>query len=128
MSSLLDTSVLIALDERGSLDLPEAAAISVISLGELRAGVEIAEGSALRAARERRLSGVYSAFVPIAVDQRIADSYGHVLARARSSRRSVKATDLLIIATARVTGRTLVTLDEGQANLARDVGQSARVP
>jgi predicted nuclease of predicted toxin-antitoxin system len=37
-------------------------------------------------------------------------------------RRSTKATDLIIIATASATGRTLITLDDGQASLARAAG------
>lgn len=79
---------------------------------------------AVHAARERRLSAVRSAFVPIAVDQRIADGYGR-----RTTQPTVaQATDLLIIATARVTARELITLEEGQANRARELGQAASVP
>jgi predicted nucleic acid-binding protein len=41
---------------------------------------------------------------------------------ARSQRRAVKATDLLIIATAAATGRELYTLDTAQARLAEQAG------
>ena len=51
-----------------------------------------------------------------------AESYGDLLSTARAGRRATKATDLLIIATARATGRTLVTLDDAQASLARLAG------
>lgn len=126
--ALLDTSVLIAADAGAELDLPETAAISVISLGELHAGVELARHDGLRAARGRRLAAVRAAFAPIDVDQRVAESYGTVLAVARRDGRTVKATDLLIIATAGATARTLVTLDDRQAKLAHSLGQPVEIP
>jgi predicted nucleic acid-binding protein len=126
--ALLDTSVLIASDANAALELPETAAISVITLGELRAGVELARDDNVRDARNRRLEDVRAAFLPLDVDPRIADAYGEVLAAARREGRTVKATDLLIIATARATDRVLVTLDDRQATLARAVGQSVQVP
>ena len=59
------------------------------------------------------------AFEPIPVDEAIATVYGEVLALARSNGRASKATDLLIVATASATGRTLATNDQAQASLAR---------
>jgi hypothetical protein len=47
---------------------------------------------------------------------------GDLLALARAQGRASKATDLLIIATASATGRTLLTLDDAQASLARNAG------
>jgi predicted nucleic acid-binding protein len=126
--ALLDTSVLIAFDSNAALQLPETAAISVITLGELRAGVELARDDNARDPRSRRLEAVRTAFVPLDVDRRIADAYGEVLAAAQQKGRIVKATDLLIIATARATDRVLVTLDDRQARLARAVGQAVQVP
>ncbi len=46
----------------------------------------------------------------------------NALAHARAAGRTVKATDLAIIATASATGRTLHTLDRAQAGLARALG------
>ncbi len=123
--ALLDTSVLVATGTEP--DLPETAAISVVSLGELHAGVELARHEVARAMRARRLAAVRAAFRPIDVDERIAESYGRVLAAARREGRTVKATDLLIVATARATGRTLVTRDDRQARLARAIGQPVTV-
>jgi predicted nucleic acid-binding protein len=120
--SLLDTSVVIARDETGALALPETAAISVITLGELRAGVLIAHDEAIARDRRRRLSAVRATFSPLPVDELVAERYGDVLAVARSHRRAVKATDLLIIATAAATGRQLYTLDTAQARLAKQAG------
>ena len=120
--SLLDTSVVIARDPDQTLDLPETAAISVVTLGELRAGVLIARGKNIASERARRLAAVRAVFDPLPVDERVADYYGSLLALARSRRRTAKATDLLIIATAAATGRKLYTLDTAQARLAEAGG------
>ena len=117
--SLLDTSVLIAPETFGLEELPPAAAISIITLGELHAGVLLAGDDGVRDARRRRLDAVRSVFSPLVVDEPVAERYGQLLALARSQRRTEKATDLLIIATAAATGRTLYTHDARQAQLAR---------
>ena len=62
------------------------------------------------------------AFAPLLVDESVAEHYGEALAHARAVGRNVKASDLLIIATASATGRTLHTLDRAQASLARPLG------
>jgi predicted nucleic acid-binding protein len=116
--SLLDTSVLIALDQNRNIELPERAAVSIITLGELHAGVLLAATADVRATRQARLTAVQSAFEPLLVDRQVAQGYGDVLAVARRAGRAEKATDLLIIATAAVTGRTLHTSDARQASLA----------
>jgi toxin FitB len=125
--SLLDTSVLIARDEARALALPETAAISVITLGELRAGVLIARDGAVAEQRQRRLAAVRAAFMPLPVDELVAERYGAVLAVARSEGRAAKATDLLIIATAAATERALYTVDAAQARLARAAGLTATI-
>lgn len=116
--ALLDTSVLIG----GPVELPPSAAISVMSLGELRAGILLARTDVERAARRRRLEAVRAAFLPLPVDEDVADRYGDVLATARHQRRLTKASDLLIVATALATRRMLVTLDVAQAALAHASG------
>jgi predicted nucleic acid-binding protein len=116
--SLLDTSVAIA----GSSRLPVDAAISVITFGELRAGVLLADDPAERAARERRLRALQSAFVTLDVDSRVADRYGEIRAFVRRAGRLSDAADLLIVATAAAHGRTLHTLDDKQGRLAADLG------
>jgi predicted nucleic acid-binding protein len=115
--SLLDTSVVIAAATPGSL--PAAAAISVVTVGELRAGVLLATETRLRELRKRRFDAVRAAFAPIPVDEAVAERYGDLLAFARSHRRTAKASDLLIVATAAASKRTLYTLDKKQADLAR---------
>lgn len=125
--SLLDTSVLVAHDPGAALALPETAAISVVTLGELRAGVLIARDAATAAERTRRLGAVRAAFAPLPVDEAVAERYADVLARARSERRGVRATDLLIIATAAATARTLHTRDRSQGRLAEAAGVATAV-
>jgi toxin FitB len=124
LSALLDTSVVIASDKRGEMSLPASAAISVITLGELRAGILRATDDRVRAGRARRLAAVRAAFAALPVDEDVAERYGDTLAAARELGRTAKATDLLIIATAAAGGRTLYTLDAAQAGLAREL----RVP
>lgn len=65
--------------------------------------------------------------MPLDVDQEVADCYGEVLASAGRRGRTARATDLLIIATARATERTLITLDDRQAELTEALGQPVRL-
>jgi toxin FitB len=126
--SLLDTSVLIARDETAALKLPESAAISVITIGELRAGVLMAGDEPVAQDRLRRLAAVRAAFAPLPIDEPVAERYGEVLVTARSQRRAAKATDLLIIATAAACSRELYTLDVAQARLAEAAGVPTTMP
>jgi predicted nucleic acid-binding protein len=119
--ALLDTSVVIAAAD-GDVLFPDEGAISVITLGELRAGVLRAGLAAERERRSTRLRLVRSAFASIPVDDDVAEHYGRTLALARDEGRGQDAADLLIIATAAATDNTLHTLDVAQAKLARRVG------
>jgi predicted nucleic acid-binding protein len=119
--ALADTSVVIAAAD-GDVVLPDEAAISVITLGELRAGVLRARDAALRAARVTRLNRIRASFTALPVDEDVAEHYGRILALARDEGRTEDATDLLIVATAASTDNMLHTLDERQAKLARRMG------
>jgi predicted nucleic acid-binding protein len=120
--ALLDTSIVIASADALTLESEDTAAISVLTIGELQAGVRLAREPAVRALRQSRLNAVRAMFEPLLVDETIALHYGDLLAVARSQGRTSKATDLLILATASATGRTLLTLDDAQASLARVAG------
>lgn len=120
MNFLLDTSAVIAAEL--TLEPEDTAAISVVTIGELRAGVLLASDPSTRTARQARLSAIRDAFEPIPVDETVAERYGEILASARSARQTTTATDLLIVATAAATGRTLHTLDRSQAELAEQCG------
>jgi toxin FitB len=126
MRALLDTSIVIASADRLPLESGDTAAISVITLGELRAGVQLSRDPQVRALRQARLAAVRATFDPLPVDEAVANQYGELLAFARSRRRSDKATDLLIVATAAATGRVLLTLDGSQQSLASAAGIAVR--
>ena len=125
--ALLDTSAVTASPDAISLGPDDTAAISVITLGELHAGVRLADDPSAGALRQARVAAVRASFVPLPVDEPIAESYGDLLSIARADRRATNATDLLIIATAWATGRTLVTLDDAQASLARLAGVAVQI-
>jgi predicted nucleic acid-binding protein len=127
-AALLDTSRLIASLDDTAPALPERAAISVITIGELRAGVLLAREPDQRAKRQARLAQVRSAFAALPVDDQVADRYAEALATARREGRTTKATDLLILATAAATGRELHTLDHAQAALAAALGLAVVAP
>lgn len=122
IQALLDTSIVIASAEALALESGDSAAISVLMIGELHAGVRLARDPHVRTLRQARLSAIRATFEPLPVDEAIAYHYGELLALARSQGRGSKATDLLMIATASATGRTLLTLEDSQASLARAAG------
>lgn len=122
IQALLDTSVVIASADAIALEPEDSAAVSVLTIGELHAGVRLAGDPNVRARRQARLAAVKDIFEPVPIDETIATHYGELLAIARSQRRSTKATDLLIIATAAASGRTLLTRDDAQASLAMLAG------
>ena len=120
MNVLLDTSAVIA--GQLALDREDSAAISVVTICELRAGVLLASDTSTQTARQARFVAIRDAFEPILVDEAVAERYGEVLATARAAQRITTATDLLIVATAAATGRSLCTLDQSQAGLAEQCG------
>ena len=116
-TGLLDTSTVIGgLPAAIGEQLPDLLAISVMTLGELHAGVLMASDPLVRAARLARLGDVQREFAILDVDPRVAQLFGEL--RAQSGRRAVA--DLLIAATALANGMVLVTRDERQARLLGD--------
>ena len=107
---LLDTSVVV-----GGLagDVPDQVAVSVVTIGELHAGVLLAPDPGARARRLTRLGDVQREFAILDVDLSVAQVFGEL--RAATGRRAVA--DLLIAATAIVHRLVLVTRDERQARL-----------
>jgi predicted nucleic acid-binding protein len=122
---LLDTSVVIAADSPDVL--PENSAISVVTLGELRSGVLLADDPVTRAKRNRTLARLRSLFLAFEVDSRVAEVYGEVYAFSRLERRISNRADLMIIATASVHAQTLYTLDKAQGKLAEDLGLKVEI-
>ena len=108
MSGLLDTSVVLGPPAPG---LPDEAAISVITLAELRLGVLVAATAVERSCRLERLVELERTYVAIAVDDDVASAYARIIADERERGRRPRATDALIVATALARGLTLYTRD-----------------
>ncbi len=113
--ALADTSVFIA-DEAGRpldhRELPDELAISVITVGELRAGVLAANDLATREQRLRTLTAVMS-ITPVPIDAAVADRWAHLRVLLRDAGRSMGVNDSWIAATAMALGVPLVTQDAG---------------
>jgi len=112
LTLLVDTSVL-----TGSIAPPrtrERYAVSVVSVGELEAGVLLATRSGVRAERLERLVAVLAQAMVLPLDRQVAAFYGRLRARAKERK---PHNDLWIAATALAHDFTLLTADERQAAL-----------
>jgi predicted nucleic acid-binding protein len=121
---LLDTSVFIA-DEQGRAlaaeELPDEAAISVVTLAELELGVHMARSDAVRARRLRTLQATQSLYVALPIDQAVASAFAELVSAARRAGRRPKVQDTWIAATARAHGAAVYTQNDDFAELAVDV-------
>ena len=108
MRAVLDTSVLVATDVP---PLDGELAISAASLAELHFGVLVTADATVRAERLRRLAALERTFQPLAIDDRVAASYGQLAAAVVSAGRQPRSRvfDLLIAATAYTHGARLYT-------------------
>lgn len=99
MKAILDTSVLIATNVPR---LDAELAIRSASLAELHFGVLVATDAAVRAERLRRLLDFQRRFDALAVDERVAGSYGLLAAAVAAAGRRPRSRvmDLLVAATA----------------------------
>jgi len=111
VSALLDTSVLSGPGPPPALD--QDWAVSVISIGELSAGVLLAPDATTRAARLRSLTMLVEIAPALPIDTAVAQRFGEL--RAASGRRP--SNDLWIAATALAHDLTLVTADRAQSTL-----------
>lgn len=110
---LLDTSVLIAAEESRPLraeGLPLNAAISIITVGELRAGVLAAPDVQSRDRRLYTLERI-SATPILPVDHRVAQLWAGMRAYLAASGKGVGGNDLWIAATAANAGMPVITQD-----------------
>lgn len=112
---LLDTTFLIDA-ERGDVGLDDLigdeddAAIAAITIAELRVGVLLADEQR-RPGRVAFLEGVRSALPSVGYGVDVAAAHSELLAHVRRSGRPRGAHDLIIAATARASGREVVTAD-----------------
>lgn len=100
---LLDTTVIIDLEQLDASDLPHEVAVSAITMAELAAGPHAAKDSEEGARRQDRLQRAEAAFDPLPFDVDAARAYGRIfasVAAAGRKARGARAVDLLIAATA----------------------------
>lgn len=100
---LLDTSVIIDLEQLDAADLPREVAVSAITMAELAAGPHAAKDPEEGARRQDRLQRAEAAFDPLPFDVDAARAYGRIFASvvaAGRKARGARAVDLLIAATA----------------------------
>lgn len=112
MSALIDTSVLVR-SQALAEEIHEEWSVSVVSVGELEAGVLLATDTQTRAHRLRRLAAILAEAPALPIDRAIAARYGEL----RATTRRLPSNDLWIAATALANDLTLVTGDEHQAAL-----------
>jgi predicted nucleic acid-binding protein len=121
---VLDTSVFIA-DEQGRElavdDLPDEAAISVVTLAELSLGVHLASSDAIRGQRLRTLRSVESTYVALLIDAAVASAFAELVAEARRAGRRPKVRDTWIAATARAHDVPVYSQDAGFDDLAVEI-------
>jgi predicted nucleic acid-binding protein len=111
---LADTTVFIAHESGRPLRadaLPNRLAISVITIGELRAGVLAAVDLETR---DRRLSTLTAALAlePVAIDERVADAWARLRVNLRDLGLRMPVNDSWIAATAISLGVPVVTQDD----------------
>lgn len=100
---VLDTSAIIDLEHIEPSRLPDAVAISAVTMAELSAGPHATSDVDERARRQDRLQRAEAAFDPLPFDAEAARAYGRLYAAVVASGRKApgaRAVDLLIAATA----------------------------
>jgi predicted nucleic acid-binding protein len=110
---LADTTVFIARESGRPLDegaLPDEISVSVVTIGELRAGVLAADEVDTR---DRRLATLTQALMmdPVPIDGRVADFWATLRVRLRNSEQRMPVNDSWIAATAMSLGVPVVTQD-----------------
>lgn len=114
-TGLLDTSVFIAREASRTLDLaslPTEAAVSAVTIGELRWGVLMAADDATRARRLNTLTGALQ-LDPVPVDDRVAASWALLRRLLKAAGHRMEINDSWIAATAMAHGWAVVTQDAG---------------
>jgi predicted nucleic acid-binding protein len=109
---LIDTSVVIDLDQLDHNELPSELAVSALTLAELAAGPHASDDAAERARRQDRLQRAEAVFDPLPFDADAARAYGRIYAAVMTAGRKARgprAVDLLIAATALANALPLYT-------------------
>ena len=109
---LLDTSVVIDIENIDVVRLPREIAISCLTMAELAAGPHATDDPGERGRRQDRLQRAEAVFESLAFDAEAARAYGRIyaaVAAAGRKARGARAVDLLIAATAASEGLPLFT-------------------
>ena len=109
---LIDTSVVIALENIDAGQLPSELAISALTMAELAAGPHATGDASERARRQDRLQRAEAAFDPLPFEGDSARAYGRIYAAVIATERKARgarAVDLLIAATALAANLPLYT-------------------
>lgn len=111
---LADTSLFIARDSGRPLDtdaLPDELAVSIITIGELRAGVLAADSVQTRDRRLRTLTAALE-LDPIPIDDPVAAQWARLRVLLRDTGQRMPVNDSWIAATAMAHGVPVVTQDD----------------
>lgn len=118
---LADTSLFIARESGRPINpslLPEQLAVSVITIGELRAGVLAATDVASRDQRLRTLTNALS-LNPLPVDDPVAEAWARLRVELRDQGRRMPVNDSWIAATAIALAIPIVTQDDDYLDVPR---------
>ena len=110
---LADTSIFIARESDRPLDvgrMPDELAVSVITVGELRAGVLAATNVETRSRRLTTLTEVL-ALDPVTIDERVAEEWARLRVELRDTSQRMPINDSWIAATALSLAVPVVTQD-----------------
>lgn len=113
-TGLADTTVFVALEsgrETRFDRLPDRLAVSVVTIGELRAGVLVATDTTTR---DRRLATLTAALAldPVPIDQAVAETWARLRVSLRDVGLRMPVNDSWIAATAMTLGIPVVTQDD----------------
>jgi predicted nucleic acid-binding protein len=128
---LIDTSVVIDLEQVDPGDLPSEVAISAVTLAELAAGPQATADPGERARRQDRLQRTEATFESLPVDGAAARAYGRVYAAVAAAGRKAhgrRAFDLLIAATALAAELPLYTRNPDDFRELEDLIEVVAVP
>ena len=121
---ILDTSVVIDLNEIEASALPVEVAVTALTMAELAAGPHASTDADERARRQDRLQRTEAAFDPLPFDSEAARAYGRVYAAVASAgrkARGARAVDLMIAAIACSAGLPLYTRNPNDFAALEDV-------
>lgn len=114
---LLDTTFLVDADRAGAhldevIDDGDDLAVAAVTIAELRVGALLADRKR-KASRTAYVDDVIATIPVLDYDLRVAEAHAELLAEVRAQGKPRGAHDLIIAATAKAFGRTVVSADRG---------------